>query len=676
MSPRTERTIPFLAPLLFLLTLLLFLQPTAAQDPVGDFCRRFGHQSAVVDNQLFIDGGLVNWDPISAFNANYSNGYFLYQDLSTTATSGVPPLYANLSKNYSIPRVSGGALWSDSVNKRLYLFGGEQRKEVPPMPFSLYGYDILNNLWSKFGPSRNGDSMTAVSFGAGASVDSRGEAYYFGGWLSNRSVSDWGNAPPVATTGMVRYNMDTNSFSNITGPDKTRRAEGSLHYIPAGPGGMLIYFGGIQDRSANGTGTGQPMDQIFVFDALNHKWYTQKATGEIPGMRGRFCAGVTWAADQSSYNIYMYGGATVPDDPGPGYDDLYVLTIPTFTWVKMPTHGSNGSGKFPRHSLSCNMAPGGAQMIVIGGQFPLTQDCDSPDAWGTHIIDLGKQNPSKDVWDVYKPNKTAYIVPEEIIAVVGGSGNGGATNTIPTNGFNSTELGLLITCKADIPIRTPIRAFNASGTPAPNTHFPTGAIVGIAVGVAVLAIALGMGCFFLWRSRHQRRLHNGTSPPGPKHVYHAHSMSGASPSPPYGHSTLSSSPSQLAYQHSPHPMSAHALSPQMGSPVELPSESLHSASVAGDGSSRLTNIPSTVSYPPQRAYFPETATLMNQPHYDADGNMWMPQVSMVQLATATRAPLPEYTPTGSKQETISQPAYEPQELNAEPEKGGEESIKH
>lgn len=85
------------------------------------------------------------------------------------------------------------------------------------MPFNLYGYDILSDHWENLGSSRNGDPIRAVSYGAGVSVDSRGEAYYFGGWLSNHSVIDWGTAPAVITTGMVRYNMDRNSFTNITG---------------------------------------------------------------------------------------------------------------------------------------------------------------------------------------------------------------------------------------------------------------------------------------------------------------------------------------------------------------------------------------------------------------------------------------------------------------------------
>ena len=39
----------------------------APQDPVRDFCRRYGHQTAVVDRKLYIDGGYVNANPISQF---------------------------------------------------------------------------------------------------------------------------------------------------------------------------------------------------------------------------------------------------------------------------------------------------------------------------------------------------------------------------------------------------------------------------------------------------------------------------------------------------------------------------------------------------------------------------------------------------------------------------------
>lgn len=40
-----------------------------------------------------------------------------------------------------------------------------------------------------------------------------------------------------------------------------------------------------------------------MYDVQSSKWYTQVATGNIPEARRQFCAGVTWADDQSSYNM-------------------------------------------------------------------------------------------------------------------------------------------------------------------------------------------------------------------------------------------------------------------------------------------------------------------------------------------------------------------------------------
>lgn len=59
--------------------LLLFgwlIELSLAQfDPIKDFCRRFGHQSAVVDDKLYVDGGIVNWKPYSETSANISSAY-------------------------------------------------------------------------------------------------------------------------------------------------------------------------------------------------------------------------------------------------------------------------------------------------------------------------------------------------------------------------------------------------------------------------------------------------------------------------------------------------------------------------------------------------------------------------------------------------------------------------
>jgi hypothetical protein len=43
------------------------------KDPLNDFCRRFGHQTAVIDEKLYIDGGFVDWNPISQNDQNYTS---------------------------------------------------------------------------------------------------------------------------------------------------------------------------------------------------------------------------------------------------------------------------------------------------------------------------------------------------------------------------------------------------------------------------------------------------------------------------------------------------------------------------------------------------------------------------------------------------------------------------
>ena len=47
-----------------------------------------------------------------------------------------------------------------------------------------------------------------------------------------------------------------------------------------------------------------PQD-IWIFDIDLQKWYMQKATGDIPPNRARFCGGVAWVDDRSSYNMYV-----------------------------------------------------------------------------------------------------------------------------------------------------------------------------------------------------------------------------------------------------------------------------------------------------------------------------------------------------------------------------------
>jgi len=225
----------------------------------------------------------------------------LYNDLNTSpAGVGVPQLYANLSKNASIPDVSGGVLWPDEVNKRFYLYGGDYY-QISPNPPILLSYDIIYNQWEYFGPP--GQSIKSVSYGAGIGVSELGQGFMLGGWLSNASVPGWSGGP-LATSTLVIFDMDSGVWTNNTGPDTTPRAEGVMAYLPASNSGLLVYFGGITAPYDNSTIVPVPMSTIYIYDIQSTKWYTQTAVGDVPPDRRRFCAGATWAPDYSSYNMY------------------------------------------------------------------------------------------------------------------------------------------------------------------------------------------------------------------------------------------------------------------------------------------------------------------------------------------------------------------------------------
>lgn len=308
----------------------------------------------------------------------------------------MPQLFANLSKNASVPQLNGGVLWPDEVNKRFYQYGGAFNKPGDIDAFELFSYDIINNKWDSFGPSRTG--VVRLAYGAGVGISEIGKGckdsfsrasltgpclfsstmddlfvswlhlllnkiprnyldllphnqVYYGGWMSNATVPGWGSRPAVATSFMLKYDYGTNTWSSDTGPDAERRAGGAMAFIPAGDGGLLVYLGGVVDRNGDGSPVvGQPLSQIFIYDTANSKWYTQTTLGAIPANRRRFCIGASWPADRSSYNIYLHGGMGSPPSTA-GFDDVYVLSMPGFSWVKLAPLDVPGAGKYPHHSM-------------------------------------------------------------------------------------------------------------------------------------------------------------------------------------------------------------------------------------------------------------------------------------------------------------------------------------
>ncbi len=154
------------------------------------------------------------------------------------------------------------------------------------------------------------------------------------------------------------------------------------------------------------------MDQISVYDIRSSAWYGMNATGDVPTPRRRFCAGVSAAPDQSSFQVTIYGGRTLSDDTET--DEIYVLDIPSFRWIKVSQNEDPAAGRFNHACATHN----DAQMVVIGGSGPPTgevQDgpCDS-DYPLIRVLDTATYTWKSD----FDPTAT-YSVPEAMFSLIG-----------------------------------------------------------------------------------------------------------------------------------------------------------------------------------------------------------------------------------------------------------------
>jgi hypothetical protein len=229
-----------------------------------------------------------------------------FHDLNnlTTGSEAWPQLNITLNKDPNvIPTVHGGVLWGDNVNKRFYVFGGEDTGGLAATDFTLLSYDVLLDKWDDFGKPKLTNPVSVASYGAGVGISQTGQGYYYGGWISNASMRGWTGGRRMSSN-FYKFDYESNKTTLANSPDTKARAEGAMVWIPAGDTGLLVYFGGVVASDTNTTTMApQSLDKIFVFDPSTNSWYTQTATGEIPQNRRQFCADAAWAPDRSSYNM-------------------------------------------------------------------------------------------------------------------------------------------------------------------------------------------------------------------------------------------------------------------------------------------------------------------------------------------------------------------------------------
>ncbi|EEH37475.1 hypothetical protein PAAG_07893 [Paracoccidioides lutzii Pb01] len=501
-----------------------------------DVCKRWSQQTAVVNGTLYIYGGR------SIANSNQGdntwNNDFLTLDLKSTWDISAPK-FNGLPKPNGPPAISMGYLWNSLES--LFLYGGEfsDNPRKVPTDFSLWEYNILSASWKEYtnprtsrGSNSNaGDQPVQRSAeGAGITVLDLGRGFYFGGHLDGYTTKGWDlSVPRVYLKSLIEFTFpgyknpevesleggkaagEGGAWRNITegglqeSAGFTERADGVLVYVPGfGKQGIILGLAG----GTNATFT--QMNVIDVYDIETSTWHKQATSGQTPEIRVNPCAVAASAADGSSIQVYLYGGQNlIPYGKQKQYDDMWILTIPSFTWIKVNTDGQSVPPARAGHT--CNIW--NSQIITTGGYVGQDLTCDSPGVYIFDASELKWQNQyaafkggnDLNQQDSQKKDMKGlsgiygYRVPKAVQSVIGGDDQGRATVTAPAKAATG---GPIATGKPITYIVTnPDGSVSRVGSPG---EIPSGPnIAAIVAGVIagclfILAIYLGF-CIYVYR---------------------------------------------------------------------------------------------------------------------------------------------------------------------------------
>ncbi|KAK9900561.1 hypothetical protein P389DRAFT_14601 [Cystobasidium minutum MCA 4210] len=495
---------------------LLSASTVQAQLSQPNPCIRWGHSSTLgasssnssAQSTLYIYGGDAKTD--TSQTANTRTNALISLDVSTNWSIASPPLKLvepDSGDDYEpVARTCLGAGFSSADGQSLYYYGGyfSDNPTVAPDSNKLYRYSLSSGSWSTV--NTGGDTVTRVAEGASAVAPPQGDSdeptfFYFGGHIDSYTTEDWSNQTPrVYLNSMIEYDQSSNSWNNHSSYSNTAsvtsnstvevspllRADSTLTFVP-GLGtngqGILVSIGGGNEN--------QLIDNsiLDVYDLGAQGWVKQATQGYTIGPRVSHCAvrGSAKVNGQMQHQIFVYGGQasnrTTQILQGQN-SDLYVLSIPSFTWTYVG--GNLPSQPTGRAAHTCTLL--GSQMIVVGGFVSEDLLCEQP---GIYVLDTTEL-----AWKTSYTANTVYTTPdhEEIIAVTGGRGTGssvaGSGYAIGT-GANDTDTSAQFRSKTE-----DTKGGSGGGS---NTGAIAGGVVGGVLGLALLA---GLAWyFFIYRKK-------------------------------------------------------------------------------------------------------------------------------------------------------------------------------
>ncbi|KAI9800238.1 MAG: hypothetical protein M1825_004222 [Sarcosagium campestre] len=436
------------------------------------YVRRAWHSSVLVGDWLYIDGG----DIVSKTGPNNATeqrplNTTLALDMTQSWSDSLSPLnIIETQKPPGCPSLNHGNLWWDNTNKSIVMgFSGElslvsEQNGESPDPLSIWRFfpdGKGSGTWKQDRKSSDPLFKNLTRPSSGLSAFSNDSAYYLGGIANYLTTDETARIPESKSQplpGLVEYDFKSNSWHNNTATKYSPEgvaAFGRMEFVPNfGSKGLFVMLGGATG-GLDSYYAGNEMatfDNITVYDPSTQKWYSQKATGDIPEPRYGHCSAGAMPADKSSYEIIMFGGFGGENGPSATkYDETYSLTIPGFNWAKAQYPATS-----PRYGHTC-AAVGGRQFMTIGG---VAANVPASDKWtaadnvkqGFGIFDMtlmvwvAGYEPSSAVYEQSTPVKDFYrnnggrfpVWTQKEFGVVMGDKNAGAAE--PDNGKKRTGI--------------------------------------------------------------------------------------------------------------------------------------------------------------------------------------------------------------------------------------------
>ncbi|KAI1172115.1 hypothetical protein F4777DRAFT_582238 [Nemania sp. FL0916] len=392
----------------------------------------------------------------------------------------------------------------------LYLYAGLIQGEANKTDNSLWAFNSTSDSWSSVSVKGERFLIEGGRGGVHASDPRTGTSFYTGGYEIAYNGTNNG------TVKFQSFNSDAPTWTfetAITGIQGPSILYGAMVYVRQGQAGVLIALGGYDttDGFVNLESELRSLSDIFIYDISSNIWYLQTASGDVPTPRYDISACVSSAPDNSSFQITIYGGMPDPSSkPDNALNEIYVLSIPSFRWIRVNGSGNPdflGSDKPGLALHQCDVWNNG-QLIISGGVTKSSSNITYPPF---RILDSSSYS-----WRSQLSSTLEYSVPEVVTAVIGGNSSGGATLIAPSGGWNSSELASIFnqTVSRDedpVPVPPDEPKFDgdpeSSGKPKSNGGLSSGIIAGIVVGSVTIVAAISATSFFCWRRKNSVKAH-------------------------------------------------------------------------------------------------------------------------------------------------------------------------